>query len=498
MSFPNPSDPGFTGEYTDPLTNISWLWDDPRWVPAGGGSGGGGGGGGGPPVDLSGLVKADGTVPMTAPLTVPAASLTTQAANLGQVNGLIAAIPPTDLSGLVRADGTVPMTAPLTLPAASLTTQAVNLGQLNALLANYLPLSGGTLASLTVTGNAQVGGNILALGDITITGATHLSGNATQPNEAVTLSQMTAAINTAITGGGSAPDMSIYLTQAQLNTALAGVVPLSGNVSILGPLTMSGQLTLPASDATGNQAVRFNQMDAAIASAVAGMVPIAGSATSVTTPLSLASVLTLPAIDATGNQAVRFAQMNAAITSAVSGSLPIGGSATTVTTPLSLTSPLTLPATNATGNQAVRFDQMQAAINAIALTPGPKGDPGTPGLPGGQGSPGIGMLNWQNGEQSTGLTAFGSPVYQWSGAYGSQSITSGYNTVINLPFTPVFVLECLVYLNDAYGWFPIPHFDISGSTPINLANWRIAGSQLLINGSGTYFGTLIITIKYTR
>jgi len=47
MSFPQ--DPVQGQEYTDPLTNISWLWDDPRWVPAGGGSGGSGGGGTGIP-----------------------------------------------------------------------------------------------------------------------------------------------------------------------------------------------------------------------------------------------------------------------------------------------------------------------------------------------------------------------------------------------------------------------------------------------------------------
>jgi hypothetical protein len=99
-----------------------------------------------------------------------------------------------------------------------------------------------------------------------------------------------------------APNASPHLRQGgnQRNWVLG--VPLSGNV------TMTGPLTLPNTNATGNQAVRFTQLDTYLAKSGGTMT----------------GQIVLPAQNASGNQAVRFAQMEAALAN-VTGFLPLAG-----------------------------------------------------------------------------------------------------------------------------------------------------------------------------
>ena len=182
---------------------------------------------------------------------------------------------------------------------------------------------------------------------------------------------MTGAITLSADGTGSQ-----VVRASQLTSALSSYLPVAGGL-------MSGAITLPNSDVSGNNAIRYTQVANMISAipAPTGFLPLTGG--------TLTGALVLPNSNASGNEAVRFTQL---ATYAPLASPSLTGTPLTVTPGTrvtttqivngafcntyylalsggTLTAALTLPTADASGNQAVRFAQVQSMIAAAIPTP---------------------------------------------------------------------------------------------------------------------------------
>lgn len=150
-----------------------------------------------------------------------------------------------------------------TLPGSGSGNQPVTFNQMNA-----------ALQALGPGGGAPDLSGFMPLSGGVFTGMITLAGNATQNMQPVTLQQLNAVAGGGVSVGSSAPvnpsigDLwwNTSSTPAQLNirtsattwtSATANYLPLSGG-------TLTGMLTLPNTNASGNQAVRFTQVQSMI------------------------------------------------------------------------------------------------------------------------------------------------------------------------------------------------------------------------------------------
>ena len=188
---------------------------------------------------------------------------------------------------------------------------------------------------------------------------------------------------------------------------MTGYLPLYGAAPLSG--TAGYNANYPATISQVQQLVAPLVSNTTLTTTLAGYVPANGSATSVATPLTLTSQLTLPATAGTGNQAVSYNQMGAAITNAITatGAMPLTGGTFSGNVAMGSGTTLTLAANGAANSmQPVTVLQMNAALSA--LTPGSPDLSGLMPISGGQFTGGVSFASGVALLVNTASTASGS------------------------------------------------------------------------------------------
>jgi hypothetical protein len=276
-----------------------YIWDVTQWVGASQPASTGDGGGGGDVTQAQLQAALANYLPLAGGKTMTGlyylagdAESGTQPVTLQQMTNAIAGIEigEPDISGLLPLSGGV-LTGSLTLagPGAANSNQAVTVNQLNAAIAGLSPGAGGGITSLTA-GTGLTGGTITTSGTIALSVPVSIANGGTGATSGAAALNALAGVSGSTTGALQRSSTGTWSV-----TAVSGFLPTTGG-------TMTGQIALPATNASGNQAVRFAQVQ----SMIGAYLPLSGG--------TMTGAITLPASNVSGNQAIRYAQVASMLT----------------------------------------------------------------------------------------------------------------------------------------------------------------------------------------